>query len=619
MGNNLPEAVGETSPISSVQYREVDAKKEQILHQIETGSVHSVLSMVNDEGGPSAIGYPETLARGVMNKDPDVLEMLLAMNFDYVPDEKGNTPLHIAAKMGDLGKVKILLSGCSHSLSPEDLKAHRNLKGKRPFDVVKSGVKSGDKAELSELLECTPISSSSLSSSSLSPKHVERITNALVKGACRTHHKREGVYVFSDGRTKTYFVHPPASELDSHASPLSSGKMGERMGEDNSRVFCIEFCGGRCVLTGPFEICSQIAKGHLMVYLLGDTISVDEICLYADVFLGTRIVVNDDASSASTSPELCNTFTSLVANLKRGTSVKDPEKVIARFQMESTNRRLVPSAVESSHSPSSSSHSPSSPSSSHSHISHTSSLRAVENAPATRGIRHLKFHNRIRTASADIARTHIIRQTVYYAICESVSGNWWKPNEKAIAFAFKSSSASLRVFLLQISDDGKGGKGGKDKKEGESEGISLTMSGPMADEQILKEYPEIGEVHILSNVSVDILVDIAKIVAMAHVPSKVSSIVGGIVGDNSGEFIHEITRVCTMKYGETNKIESKYLAMKFKKVASETLDSRMKPSCVGSHPVTPPVSQSSHSQNPPELKTKSRRLSRQKKNDNKKE
>ena len=93
---------------------------EAILSKISSESVPEILDLINSLGGPSKIKCGEILVAGTKNKSADVLELLISMNFPYLPDARGNTPLHIASKLNDIIKVKMLL-GLHAGQSPRSL------------------------------------------------------------------------------------------------------------------------------------------------------------------------------------------------------------------------------------------------------------------------------------------------------------------------------------------------------------------------------------------------------------------------------------------------------------------------------------------------------------------
>ncbi len=94
----------------------------------------------------SAIDGNTPLHVSTYNSDSEVISLCISLDFPFIPNSRGDTPLHLVAKRGDIDKIRLIVSSLSSmtSTSPRsttlsDLKRHANNKGKRPYDLVPSG------------------------------------------------------------------------------------------------------------------------------------------------------------------------------------------------------------------------------------------------------------------------------------------------------------------------------------------------------------------------------------------------------------------------------------------------------------------------------------------------
>lgn len=488
---------------------------------VKEKGVNDILELVDTFGGPSGNLPRDTLLYGVYNPNDDVLEMLVSMGVKSMQDAKGNTPLHIAAKINNSKKVNLLLDYTPTS------KRVRNAKGRRPCDLTTND-------DIREVLKDTEDESVN-----------GGCTVALVKGMCRTHHRREGIYTFVIGH-KIYFIHPPAN---THQSLTSHSHLQSTPGA--YRVFCIDTSSTRPVLTGPLETIPPNSKMGMM-YILDEPTSADDMYNIASAFhLSPHSISKDYAVS---------TLKSVFVKLKRGRSVPEEEanEVLKRFHQTSLDKRAIESVVDTSQNPSTST------------SSLRVSMRTLPCASPSLSSQNFFFLNELSITSkicgSDVGRTHIKRSMLYFAVCEGrdvLRSWWWKPTMRAMCIAFKSSTSTFRVFLVELVI----GEGGV---------YNMTISGPMADEGIMRDYPSISEVYALSNVSVDELLDLIKVVTLTHRPSTVGKIVSTEVAD----LISTIVDISKTMWSDpvSDTVNAKYLASKFQKTATESIDVRMKPS-----------------------------------------
>jgi hypothetical protein len=496
---------------------------------VKEKGVNDILELVDAFGGPSGNLPRDTLLYGVYNPNDDVLEMLVSMGVKSMQDAKGNTPLHIAAKVNNLKKVRLLLD-----YSPTS-KRIRNAKGRRPCDLTTN-------EDIREVLKDSEDESVGGGG----------CTIALVKGMCRTHHRREGIYTFIIGH-KIYFVHPPTN---THQSLTSHSHLQSTPGA--YRVFCIDTSSTRPVLTGPLESIPPNSKIGMM-YILDEPTSADDMYNIASAFhLSPHFISKDYTAS---------TLKSVFVKLKRGRSVPEEEAIemLHRLHQTTLDKRAIESVVDTKTSTPTSSTSTSS-----SQLSLRTSMRTLPYASPSLSSQNFFFLNELRVTSkicgSDVGRTHIKRSMLYFAVCEGkdvLRSWWWKPTMRAMCIAFKSSTSTFRVFLVELAIS-------------EGGAYNMTISGPMADEGIMRDYPSISEVYALSNVSVDELLDLIKVVTLTHRPSAVGKIVSTEVAD----LISTIVDISKTMWSDpvSDTVNAKYLASKFQKTATESIDVRMKPS-----------------------------------------
>ena len=240
----------------------------------------------------------------------------------------------------------------------------------------------------------------------------------------------------------------------------------------------------------------------------------------------------------------------ILCKLRNGNCIsqEDALEIISKVKCATLDKKIIPSITSSSQ------------------ISSSFTSTTTQNyTPIPIGkVNNVITKSKIFHASSDIARTFVVRDVIYLAVCESKTSNWWASSSKALCIAFKSRSETkdgvFRVFLLEF-----------------GENYSLSISGPMADEHILKEYPVVSEVYVLTKVSVDNITDHAKVSMMVRDDSMMDLVGGKINGILTG-----VLSNCIKFYGDPNGsvVNAKYLATKFQKVASESLDTRLQPSKV---------------------------------------
>jgi hypothetical protein len=463
------------------------------LDKISSCDVPQILDLVNSLGGPSKIKCEEVLVAGTKNKSVNVLELLISMNFPYLPDANGNMPLHIASKQNNLEKVKMILSSHFDGHSSKMMKTHRNAKGKRPYDLAKD-------EKIKRLLECED--------------HTKIwCTSSIVKGICRTGHKNSPVYVCVSSYHTLYFFYQSSS---------------------THRTFRIETSSGKPVISGPLEtIDGDIEE----MCILLDPISVDEILLIISVGCIDRVLDS-------------YTIRDILCKLRNGNIVSqdDMTEIITKIRNITLDKKIIPSVTECST------------------IVNDYSYEPISR-PLTTKLNSVITKNKVFHACSDIARRYVIRDVIYLAVCESKTTNWWSASSKALCIAFKSQSESkegvFRVFLLEF---------GLDELS-----YVLSISGPMADEHILKDYPVVSEVYLLTKVSVDNIIDLTKVCMMVRDDSVMD-----LVGGKMNGVITAVLGNCIKFYGDPSGsiINAKYLASKFQKVAQESLDARLQPSKV---------------------------------------
>lgn len=482
---------------------------------ISNGSMEEILDYVNEH---NSLNHPEVLNYGARNKSVDVLELLISMGYPYLADKNGNTPLHISCKLGYIKHTLLLLESASFlGKTIDSLKSERNAKGKKPYDVAKD-------EEIKKLVECITSEGSSVVSG--------WCTNAIVKGVCRTAQKRENIrMVYIEQNSKLYFIQYNPDIISS------------------IRIFAVDFSHQIPILTGPVETLSVIKKDITSIYDL-DPISADDLFLFASIFH----MVNHHPIHR------IKQFVEVMIAVKNGKKLKSDQLLVYTEQLKSItlDRQIVPSVTKTVH-PITSSHS----------AANTVQPNTSSNTLSENNLCHFLFINKVKNGSSGVARTFVPRSAVYVCICESVSSGWWNVTKKALCIAFKSSSESqssnFRVFLVEI-------------ERIIVSKYAITLFGPMADEQIIREYPNVTDVNILLNVSVDTIIDVIKVCTMIYEESELDSMINK---GNTG-VLNCIVNVLKSLYGDPSHtpVNSKYLASKFRKIAMESIDTRMKPSKV---------------------------------------
>jgi len=318
---------------------------------------------------------------------------------------------------------------------------------------------------------------------------------------------------------------------------------------------------GKPIISGPLET----IEGEIEdLYILLDPISVDDVILIVSVGM-----IESDLNPHAIRDILCR--------LRNGNHIsqEDAKSILYKVKSVTLDKKIIPSVTEDM---------------ANSVIHKVKSVTLDKKiVPSVTGdmanpviqnytpipvtlpgkLNNVITKNKVFHASSDIARTFVMRDVIYLAVCESKTSNWWASSSKALCIAFKSRSETkegvFRVFLLEFGF------------EELSLNYTLSISGPMADEHILKDYPIISEVYVLTKVSVDNIIDLVKVSMMIRDDSVMD-----LVGGKANGILTAVLGNCVKFYGDPtgSVVNAKYLATKFQKVASESLDTRLQPSKV---------------------------------------
>lgn len=493
-----------------------------IISTISKGSVSDVLKLFD---GPPDQYYTiihdnmTPLHAAVLNKNAEVIEMLLSMEFPVLPDSDGNTPLHLAALQNDIAKVKLILAGHPHSsstiktlskITTRELKNHFNAFGKRPCDLTTSD-------EIRSLLQPPP------------PKMglYEGCKNNILEGVCRLHTNRPLIHISLTGDDSIIFSFPKDK-----TNPLL-------------RVFVIEV-SSHLSLSGPLTTISRFVKydsvsdeivdhNLLSTYTIENT-SVDYIFTFSKMMylhkpkehnLLQHIFEGLCCVKRASRKNVDEYLLSLIPTIKSSVSEFIAPSIITKSQeklpLPSSSSSIAKSVMYAS----------------------VVNLKSVSFVDGTKKVQ-----------GSHIGRVNVRRGVMYLAVCSDGGMCEWL-SETTLAIVYRNENDVLRVYRLDFSDDD-----------------VVTLTGPMAETTIMKAYPKIEHALILKNVSVDDISLAMMVVLMCS---------GGItlpIQNPKRKVIYDTFNLLRDMYSEGNhsKLDSAYLAAQLDKASTISLSERIEPS-----------------------------------------
>lgn len=382
------------------------------------------------------------LHTAVYNPNNEVMELLLSLDFPFLPNSVGDTPLHLCARHGSLGKIRLVFasmmssSSATSRLTSTDLKKHSNNHGKRPYDLLPTGVQE----ECTLLLRYEDCEG-----------YMKGFQNNILEDICRLGVIRDEVkmgcvcgdtdfliFTFSKGqRTHRVFTLEIGSDRRITLNgPVSSLK----------RVLSTDGCGG--VIEHSIRECC-ILRGVSMHYIF----EVARVCHtllddskeYANAVYRTLYILKGVEMST---PALLDELVSILE-----TTVSD---------------RFVPSIVSGKANVSAEKLPMPCDSNSPVHNASIKKISVVDNI------------KRIR--SATLSSIDARRTPMYVGVCQEAGMCPWL-NGMMMFVVYKGVTNNLRVYTIEMRDD------------------DLVVEGPIAESSILHNHPIIEQTIVLHNVS----------------------------------------------------------------------------------------------------------------------